>query len=288
MNSDSIIAVEDLSFRYPGQEQDTLRDLSFEVCPGEIFGFLGPNGAGKSTTQKILIGLLQGYRGQVQLLGTSLHKWNRSLFNKIGVSFEVPNLYGRLTALENLKLFASFYTVPTADPGSLLAALDLQEAADRRVESFSKGMKMRLNVCRALLPQPQLLFLDEPTSGLDPVNARRMKDFIRQKKETGTTVFLTTHNMEVATELCNRVAFLADGRIADIGAPHEFMLQAGSGKLQVEIETDGQLLRNDFPLESLGGNEQFFSFLQQGRVRRIHSHEATLEDVFLQVTGESL
>lgn len=283
-----ILRVEQLHFRYPGVERDTLQDLSFQVSPGEIFGFLGPNGAGKSTTQKLLIGLLQGYRGEVSVLGTSLQKWNRALFNEIGVSFELPNLYGRLTALENLKLFAAFYTVPTADPLSLLEALDLQNDADRRVESYSKGMKMRLNVCRALLPRPRLLFLDEPTSGLDPANARRMKDFILGTKQSGTTVFLTTHNMEVATELCDRVAFLADGKIAAVGAPQDFMLRAGRGTLRVEIESDGEVLHHDFPLQDLGENVEFRSFLNRGRVRRIHSHEGTLEDVFLQVTGKKL
>ena len=283
-----ILTVDELHFRYPGRQSDTIQDLSFEVSPGEIFGFLGPNGAGKSTTQKILIGLLQGYRGEVSLLGTNLGAWDRSLFNRIGVSFELPNLYGRLTALENLQLFASFYTVPTADPFNLLESLDLQNDANRRVESFSKGMKMRLNVCRALLPQPQLLFLDEPTSGLDPVNARRMKDFIQQKQESGTTIFLTTHNMDVAAELCDRVAFLAEGKIAAIGAPQDFMLRGGTGTLKVEITMDGRLLRKEFPLEKLAENEEFHAFLKRGIVRRIHSHEATLEDVFLQVTGKKL
>lgn len=207
------------------------------------------------------------------------------MFNYIGVSFEDPNLYGKLTAKQNLELFSSFYDVPTPAPMKLLEEMQLSDDADRLVETFSKGMKMRLNVCRAMLPRPRFLFLDEPTSGLDPLSARRMKDFILEQKEKGTTIFLTTHNMEVATQLCDRVAFIAEGQIVAGGSPADLMLGAAHKTVQVEISDNNKILYREFPLESLGENSAFIEFLKSGELRRIHSQEASLEEVFLQVAG---
>lgn len=200
-----MISVYDLSYTYVGTTEPAVEDLRFEVKPGEIFGLLGPSGAGKSTTQKILIGLLRDYRRRVSVLGNDLGNWGSDLYERIGVSFEVPNHYLKLTGRENLTYFGSLYQGPTRDPLELLALVGLDEDADILVSQYSKGMKNRLNVARSLLHDPDLLFLDEPTTGLDPVNARRVKDLIRSQKKEGTTVFLTTHDMAVADELCDRV-----------------------------------------------------------------------------------
>ena len=161
-----MIEVKDLQFTYPGAAAPAVRGMSFTVKEGEIFGFLGPSGAGKSTTQKILTGLLQGYSGSVQVLGRELSAWSsagHSYYEQIGVGFELPNHYLKLTALENLNYFRSLYSGPTDDPRELLAMVGLTDDADTPVGQFSKGMKMRLNFVRALLHRPRLLFLDEPS-----------------------------------------------------------------------------------------------------------------------------
>ena len=208
-----MVDVKNLEFSYPGVREKTLKGLNFTIGAGEIFGFLGPSGAGKSTTQKILIGLLKGYSGQVRVMGRELSDGGRDYYERIGVAFEQPNLYSKFTALENLAFFRSLFTGKTREPADLLALVGLEQDARRRIAVYSKGMRVRLNFCRALLNEPQVLFLDEPTAGLDPVNARNIKDIILGQKAMGRTVFLTTHNMTVAAETCDRVAFITEGGI---------------------------------------------------------------------------
>lgn len=285
---EAVLTAERLFFRYPENGADTLKGLDLHIRPGEIYGFLGPSGAGKSTAQKVLIGILRNYRGSARIFGREIGRCGRDVYEKIGVSFEFPNLYGRLTALENLRLFAGLYRGKCRDPEELLDLLGLSEDGNRRVESWSKGMKMRLNFCRALLPNPELLFLDEPTSGLDPVNAVLVRNLILKERERGTAVFLTTHNMDVAAKLCDRVAFLSDGIITAEGSPRQLSLEGG--KREVEVELAGKSGAREptafrFPLDGLGENETFLACLKSGRVERIRTMEATLEDVFLSATG---
>ncbi len=283
-----MIEVTGLSFAYPRASRPAVNGLNFAIQPGEIFGFLGPSGAGKSTTQKILIGLLRGYVGQVVVHGRRLEEWGSNYYERVGVAFEVPNLFSKLTALENLRYFAALYSGKTKDPMDLLKRVALEEDAATPVGQFSKGMKNRLNVARCLLHNPQILFMDEPTSGLDPVNARRIKDLIQEQREAGRTVFLTTHNMNVAEELCDRVAFIVDGQINLIDAPRELKLRFGKSRVRVEYFTDGRLGVQDFPMEGLAGQEGFLSLLKSGSVQTIHTQEASLEDIFIQMTGRSL
>lgn len=277
-----------LTYTYPGGRGPAVRDVSFVMEEGEIFGFLGPSGAGKSTTQKILIGLLRGYQGQVRILGGELSGWGSAVYEHIGVSFEMPNHYLKLTARENLAYFRALYSGETEDPADLLALVDLSADADTRVGAFSKGMRMRLNFARALLNKPRLIFLDEPTSGLDPVNARKVKDAILQLKAAGRTVFLTTHNMTDADELCDRVGFIVDGAISLIDAPKSLKLQHGERKVRVEYRQDGRVEAADFPLEGIGDNGEFQSLLKAREVETIHTLETTLEHVFIDVTGRAL
>jgi len=283
-----MIEVTGVSFAYPRASRPAVNGLNFAIQPGEIFGFLGPSGAGKSTTQKILIGLLRGYVGQVVVHGRRLEEWGSNYYERVGVAFEVPNLFSKLTALENLRYFAALYSGKTKDPMDLLKRVALEEDAATPVGQFSKGMKNRLNVARCLLHNPQILFMDEPTSGLDPVNARRIKDLIQEQREAGRTVFLTTHNMNVAEELCDRVAFIVDGQINLIDAPRELKLRFGKSRVRVEYFTNGRLGVQDFPMEGLAGQEGFLSLLKSGSVQTIHTQEASLEDIFIQVTGRSL
>jgi fluoroquinolone transport system ATP-binding protein len=283
-----MITVENLSFAYPKAAESALKGLSFGITRGEIFGFLGPSGAGKSTTQKILVRLLKDYQGRVSVFGKDLKSWGMDYYERVGVSFELPNHYLKLTAVENLAYFAALYGNRTYDPRALLARVGLGEDGDRPVARFSKGMKNRLNVARSLLHDPELLFMDEPTTGLDPVNARLIKELIREQHQAGKTIFLTTHNMTVADELCDRVAFIVDGEVRLIDTPRELKLRYGRRIVRVEYASDGQTKERDFPLETLGSDPGFIELLRGGQVQTIHTLEATLEDIFIAVTGRRL
>lgn len=283
-----MIAVENLTFRYAGAEAPAIRGLNFAIEPGEIFGFLGPSGAGKSTAQRILIGLLKGYQGRVSVFGKDLKDWNADYYERIGVSFELPNHYLKMTALENLTYFASLYQNRTQDPRAMLDRVGLGEDRDRRVEQYSKGMKSRLNVARALMHEPELLFLDEPTTGLDPVNARLMKELIQLQKRAGKTIFLTTHDMMIADELCDRVAFIVDGEVHVIDAPRDLKLRCGRREVRVQWRENQQLVTRDFPLETLGRDPDFLDLIRRSEVQTIHTMEATLEDIFIKATGQRL
>lgn len=283
-----MIRVENLSFTYAGALKPAVQNLSFSIEPGEIFGFLGPSGAGKSTTQKILIGLLRHYVGQVTVFGRELQSWGSVYYERIGVSFETPNHYLKLTAVENLTYFSSLYGGRTQSPQALLDLVGLSQDGDMLVSQYSKGMKNRLTLARALLHDPELLFLDEPTAGLDPANARRVRELIQMQQHAGKTIFLTTHDMTVADALCNRVAFIVDGQIRLIDSPRRLKMRYGQATIGVEYSANGGILRQEFPLAGLGDNAGFLELLRSQQVQTIHSLEATLEDIFIQVTGRSL
>lgn len=279
-----MIDVDNLSFTYPNTTDPVLEGLSFSIAEGEVYGLLGPSGAGKSTTQSILMGLRRGFHGKASVFDAPVGALGRAFYERIGVSFELPTLYLRLTARENLKLFASLYDRPTRDPEEVLALVDLAEDADKRVEAFSKGMKMRLNLCRALLHDPELLFLDEPTTGQDPTRARATRQLIKRLKSEGKTVFLTTHNMAEADEICDRVGFLANGHIPVTGAPADLKRQYGRRVLEVTTAANGALESRDFPMEGIGANAEFLDLLKAGDVVSLHTLEANLDDVFIKAT----
>lgn len=282
-----MIFIKELSFTYPKSSMAAVQAISFEVQKGEIFGFLGPSGAGKSTTQKILTGLLKGYQGRVSVNGFDVPGGSASFFQNIGVGFELPNHYPRLTAMENLNFFRSFYEKECEDPLELLDRVGLLPHAHQRVSEFSKGMKMRLNFVRALLHKPEILFLDEPTSGLDPFNARILKNIILDYKQKGKTVFLTTHNMHDADELCDHVAFMVQGKIALIDSPKNLKQQYGQRVLSVEYEDSG-IKCLDFNMDQLSENAAFQNIIKSHYVRSMHSKEASLEDIFITSTGQQL
>ena len=280
-----MIDIDGLTYTYPGASEETLHGLGFSIAEQEIFGFLGPSGAGKSTTQKILIGLLTGYRGTIQVMGRELRDWGHDYYERVGVSFELPNHYQRLTALENLRHFGALYSGALADPMEVLEQVGLAGDADKRVSEFSKGMKIRLNVARSLLHRPKLLFLDEPTSGLDPINAHHMKDLIRGVRDRGATVFITTHDMNVADQLCDRVAFITQGRIRVIDAPATLKKRHGRRSLRITYG-DGEEV--ELPLDGLSEDATFQAILRDHHIETMHSQETTLEQVFIEVTGEEL
>jgi fluoroquinolone transport system ATP-binding protein len=234
-------------------------------------------------------------RGEASVAGQDVRTYSRRLFNTIGVSFESPNLYRRLTGLENLQFHASLYDVPTADPLELMRRVNLDDAADRRAGAYSKGMQQRLVFVRSLLNRPALWFLDEPTAGLDPSMTQVVKRVIREERERGATIFLTTHNMVVAEELCDWVAFLNEGRIVATGTPRSLKLTYGQQLVRVEHQADGdgaaagQGLRQELlSLTEPADQARLQAIIAGGRVQTIHSQEATLEEVFIKVTGRGL
>ncbi|MFC2113384.1 ABC transporter ATP-binding protein [Bacteroidota bacterium] len=283
-----VIQADSLSFQYPGSHESAARDLNFMIEEGEIFGFLGPSGAGKSTTQKILIGLLKGYTGKVTLMGKDLGQWDPDIYNHLGVGFELPNHYLKLTAIENLKFFGSFYQ-GNKDYEGWLEKVGLLVDANKKVEDFSKGMKVRLNFIRALMHDPQILFLDEPTTGLDPVNARILKNIILEQKARGKTIFVTTHNMHDADELCDRISFIVDGKLIITDTPKQLKLAHGKPKVRIEYVLGGQSTKTEeFLLKDLAGESKFMDIIKTQEVISIHSQEASLDEVFIKVTGKNL
>jgi len=287
-NGPFVIKIENIEFTYPKSDKKAVSGVSFGIKKGEIFGFLGPNGAGKTTTQKVIIGLLKQYSGNVELLGKNLKDWKTDIYNRIGVGFELPNHYQKLTALENLKLFASFYRVKTIPPMELLKIVELEKDANERVATFSKGMKSKLNFARSIINDPEVLFLDEPTTGLDPVSRRLIKDIILQKRKEGKAIFLTTHNMNDADELCDRVGFIVDGKLILIESPRELKIRHGVKKVKIEYLKDNELERIEFDLKNLADNNNFLNILREGDVQTIHTAEATLDEIFIKATGRQL
>ena len=284
-----VIRVRGLTFTYPKATEPAVRGMDFTVGRGEIFGFLGPSGAGKSTTQKLLIGLLRGHGGEATVWGKDPLAWGPDYYQRVGVSFELPNHYQKLTGCENLRFFASLYDGETADPMELLDAVGLADDANTRVGKYSKGMQMRLTFARSLINNPELLFLDEPTSGMDPVNARKVRNIILGLKARGRTIFLTTHDMATANELCDRVAFVVDGRIVALDTPTELKIARSQRLVRVEYRGEnGRLDTAEFPMDGLADDPAFHALLRDHHVETIHSREASLEDVFVEITGRRL
>jgi len=283
-----MLNVYNLVYTYRGSKNPALKGISFDIRPGEIFGFLGPSGSGKTTTQKVLIGLLRGYGGSVKLFGRERKDWGRDFYERIGVAFDFPNLYLKLTAEENLRLIGSYYKNSPRDIDGLLDMVGLLPDRNKRVEGFSKGMKMRLNFIRSIMHSPEFMFFDEPTSGLDPVNAKIIKDIILRQKNEGRTIFLTTHNMTVAEQLCDRVAFLVDGRISLCDSPEKLKVQYGKHTVKVEYLHEGVPVTEEFSMEQLSTHERLFDILKTRQIKTIHSQDASLEEIFIKVTGREL
>lgn len=283
-----VIDVQDVYLKYPSSKNDTIRGISFDVKQGEIFGFLGPSGAGKSTMQKILTGTLRNYRGSVRVFDMEMKHRTSGYYENIGVDFEFPNFYGKLTAMENLNYFRSLYSEKTYEPLELLEKVGLSRDAGKKVASYSKGMKMRLGFVRALLHNPKLLFLDEPTSGLDPANARILKNLILEEKKMGKTIILTTHNMHDAQELCDRVGFIIDGTLKTVDSPHALRRGGADTKVVYSFLNDGEEIQNVCTLSGLAESREFQSALKEGALTSIHSKEQTLEDIFIELTGRGL
>lgn len=285
-NIEKVIEVRDLYFSYT--KTPFLKDINFTVNKGEIFGFLGPSGAGKSTLQKVLTGLCTNYEGTARILGVDSNKHGKDFYEKIGVDFEFPSLFEKLTARENLDYFASLYSGETRDVDELLKEVGLYEHADKKVSDFSKGMKSRLNFIKSLVHNPEILFLDEPTSGLDPNNAQIMKDMIMKEREKGKTIIITTHNMQDATELCDRVVFIVDGQMKALDTPHNFIMKRGAAKVTYSYMENGKEQSSTSVLSELSDDMLLKELIAENRIIAIHSAEPTLSDIFMELTGAQL
>ncbi|EGT2203125.1 ABC transporter multidrug-family ATP-binding protein [Clostridioides difficile] len=280
-----MIKVDDLSFSYT--DKNFLQNINFEVGKGEILGFLGPSGAGKSTLQKILIGMITNYKGSVIVNGVESKRHSNKFYENIGVDFEFPSLYEKLTAIENLKYFGSLYSKKLLSIDKLLKSVGLENEANKRVSEYSKGMKSRLNFIKALLHNPDILFLDEPTSGLDPSNSKVMKDIILSEKSKGKTIILTTHNMLDATELCDRVAFIVNGKISALDTPHNLIMSKGAIKVKYTYFDNGEKTSECF-LNNTANDKNLNMLIEKNKLLSIHSSEPTLNDIFIEITGRNL
>ena len=282
----TIIAT-DLTYAYG--DQVAVDGISVEVAPGEVLGFLGPNGAGKSTTIKMLTGQLTPRSGSIEVLGMQMPAQRTAIQERIGVCFEEKNLYLAMSGLENLRFFARLFGLTDVDTRALLERVGLAERAKDRVSEYSKGMRQRLMMARALVNTPDVLFLDEPTDGLDPVSARRIRELIREEARRGAAVLLTTHDMMEADTLSDRVAFINEGRILALDTPERLKLQHGSRSVRVRTRGPAdQVSEQVIALDGDGAGDAVTEAMRAGDVVTIHSEEATLEDVFVHFAGRGL
>lgn len=263
-------------------------NISFDVAHGEILGFLGPNGAGKSTTIKILTGQLTPKAGVASVLGSEVVKNRVSVQSQIGVCFEEKNLYLNMSARENLEFFAQLFGVRDFDAEALLGRVGLADRVNDRVSGFSKGLRQRLMVARSLVNSPKVLFLDEPTDGLDPVSSETIRKLIEHEASRGVAVLLTTHDMEEADKLSDRVAFINEGKIVALDAPESLKLAHGKRSVRVRVREDGGVREEVVPLDASGAGDRIKAALAAEGLMTIHTEEATLEDIFIQLTGRGL
>lgn len=260
-------------------------NISFAVEAGEVFGFLGHNGAGKTTTIRMLTGQLRPTAGRAQVAGCDTATEQQRLKPLIGVVSEHQNLYERMSGRENVAFAAQLYGVENRRVDAVLNQVGMTDRAGDKVQNYSNGMKQRVLIARALLHQPQIIFLDEPTRGLDPVVARDIRRLILDLAVQGVTVFLTTHYMEEADQLCRRVAFISEGRIVALDTPDNLKLAHGERTVAATL-ADGE--RVTISLDDQDAGKQLERLVSSGQIRTLHSAEATLEEVFIEMTGRKL
>ena len=266
-------------------DRKVLSGIDLDIKPGTIFGLLGPSGAGKTTLIKIITGQMGFDSGEVSVFGKSVTELNGEEKKQIGIMMDDHGVYDRLTVADNLKIFCDIYGVPYSAIGSALKEVGLSDSAKKPAMKLSKGMLARLKLARVFMVDPKIIFLDEPTSGLDPMTMKYIHKLIRDKRASGATVFLTTHNMEEAATLCDEVALLNEGKIVERGAPDEICRRYNHQK-KIDIHlTSGEDIELD---HKAGSAEMITRLLEQGMLETIHSSEPTLESVFLELTGRKL
>ena len=266
-------------------EKCVLEEVNLKIEEGEIFGLLGPSGAGKTTLIKILTGQLKPDRGEGTIFGKSCSRLDREDYKMIGMVLDNSGLYDRLSCYDNMLLMARIYGVDKNRIGELLKRVGLEDAAKKAVEKLSKGMRQRLVLARAMLHRPKLLFLDEPTSGLDPAVTQTIHRLLQELKQEGTTIFLTTHNMDEAYRLCDHAALLNDGRIVEYGVPEELGRKYNTQNIITILCKDKSMVELKNTKDNAGRIMEYF---QEECVESIHSSEPNLETVFMELTGRRL
>jgi len=284
--ADKSIIVKDLTYRYG--KLLAVDHIDFDVDVGEILGLLGPNGAGKTTAVKMLTGQIRPQEGKAILLGHDVVKETEKVQSQIGVCFEQTNLYEQMSALDNLKLFAELFGMKDFDGYALLKRVGLEGREKDKVANYSKGMKQRLMVARSLVNLPQIIFLDEPTAGLDPVSSDAIGNIILEERDRGATIFLTTHDMWEADKLCDRVAFMDQGKLAALDTPRNLKQQYGKRSLIAEVAAGDKLEKREIDMDVDSTALEVEKLFEKEKVVTLHSEEATLEDIFIKVTGRRL
>lgn len=262
-----------------------LKDLNAVLQKGEILGFLGPSGAGKTTTIKILTGQLKPTDGEAFVLGIRVDQIDETIYEQIGIVTDVSGIYERMNVYDNIKYFARILKVDRQEIDQILKRVGLYEHRKQPAGKLSKGQTQRLILARAVLHKPRVLFLDEPTSGLDPATAQEIHRLLLELKEEGMAIFLTTHNMEEATKLCDHVALLNDGQIVEYGAPKELCLRYNREKRYRVLLENGETAELTQDEEDI---QRLTEWLRTDQAASVHSCEPTLETVFLKVTGRGL
>jgi ABC-2 type transport system ATP-binding protein len=280
---ENIISMKNVRKDFKGST--ALKNLTFSIEKGEIFGFLGPSGAGKTTTIKLLTSQLLPTSGEVKVFGKDVYANKKEIIKNIGVLSDTSGMYDRLSVLDNLMLYADINGVPKKDVKEILEKIGMSDTIKKEAKKLSKGMKQRLMIARAVLHKPKLLFLDEPTSSLDPGTMLEIHRLLRRLNEEGTTIFLTTHNMEEADKLCDRVAFLNAGEIVDIGNPAALKLKYTNDDIKVILKDENKeiMLKNNSE-----GASKIKAWIEEGQLLTIHSMEPSLEKIFLSLTGREL
>ena len=287
---DRMIEVHDLRRSFGTKE--AVKGISFTVQKGEIFGLLGPNGAGKTTTIRMLTGQIEPTSGSAQVAGCDIVRDHAVLKERIGVVFEDQNLYERLSARLNLEFSCWLYGLPKKRVDEVLELVGLRDRAKEPLRTFSNGMRQRIMIARALLHKPPMLFLDEPSRGLDPISARDIKETVKQLSNEGMTILLTTHLMEEADQLCQHVAFIVNGQLVASDTPRNLKLSHGQRALTVTLDNGQHTQNGNTPLQEItlklddaSDQSQLAQWMALGKVRTMHSREATLEEVFIKVAG---
>ncbi len=266
-------------------EKRVLQEVNFQVEEGETFGLLGPSGAGKTTLIRILTGQLKQTSGNVYLLETDTRRLSATQRRQVGIMMDCFGLYDRLSAYRNMAFYADIYRVPKSRIREILEQTGLWEARNCAVSRLSKGMKNRLSLARALMTDARILFLDEPTSGLDPATAKEIHGILEEQHKKGKTIFLTTHNMYEAEQLCDRVILLSNGSIVEEGSPEGICRRYNHlNRLRITLRDGRQIVLDNGKASAMAVKE----YLEEDRIAVIHSTEPNLESVFIELTGKGL
>jgi ABC-2 type transport system ATP-binding protein len=280
----AIIEVKDLTKKY--QNFTAVDKVSFSIQSGSIFGFLGHNGAGKTTTIKVITGQLGFSSGEVRLFDLDITHNVKQIHQRIGIVSEEQNLYKNLTVFQNIDFYRKLYGLPVERTNDIIQKLDLGEKKNIKTFQLSKGLKQRVLLARSIIHSPKVLFLDEPTSGLDPYSAKAILTLIKRMKESGTTIFLTTHYMEEAEELCDQIAFIQKGKIVKIGSPMDLMREYSSEAVEVIYQVEQKAIHKVFNLSDSEIFREIDKIRELYRIVSIHSREKSLKDIFIQLTED--